>query len=80
MKKKYKTDKHSLIPKHAKLGEKQKEKLLQDYKISLKELPRILKTDSAIEKLGVKPGDVIKITRESMTAGEVIFYRVVVDV
>lgn len=80
MKKKFKTDKHILIPKHSKVSDSQKEKLLEKYNISIKELPRILKTDSAISSLGVKPGDVIKITRKSQTAGEAIFYRVVVNV
>ena len=80
MKKKFKADNHSLIPKHTKLSEKQKEKLLEDYKISLKELPRILKNDSALQALNVKPGEVIRITRSSLTAGEAVFYRVVVDV
>jgi len=80
MKKKFKVDKHILIPKHSKLSESQKEKLLEKYNISVKELPRILKTDPAIISLGAKPGDVIKITRKSQTAGEAIFYRVVVDV
>jgi len=80
MKKKFKVDKHSLIPKHTKLVEKQKVKLLEEYNISQKELPRILKTDSAIISLNAKPGDVIKITRKSLTAGETVFYRVVVDV
>ena len=80
MKKKFKTDKHILIPKHQKLSDAQKEKLLERYNISVKELPRILKTDAAILSLGAKPGDVIKITRESETAGEASFYRVVVDV
>lgn len=80
MKKKFKTDKHTLIPKHQKLSDAQKEKLLEKYNISLKELPRILKTDAGIGSLEAKPGDVVKITRESETAGEAIFYRVVVDV
>ena len=80
MKKKFKADKHMLIPKHAKLSDAQKEKLLQDYKISITDLPRILKSDPAIQSLDVKPGDIVKITRNSMTAGEAIFYRVVVDV
>ncbi len=80
MKKKFKIDKHILIPKHAKLSEKEKEKLLEKYNISLKEVPRILKTDQAIESLGGKPGDIIKITRKSSTAGEAIFYRVVTNV
>jgi DNA-directed RNA polymerase subunit H len=80
MKKKFKTDKHILIPKHSKLSDSQKEKLLEKYNISIKELPRILKTDPAISSLDVKPGDVIKIIRKSQTAGEAIFYRVVVNV
>ena len=80
MKKKLKVDKHILIPKHTKLNDKQKEKLLEQYKISMVELPRILKTDSAVISLSAKPGDVIKITRNSLTAGESVFYRVVVDV
>ncbi len=80
MKKKFKLDKHSLIPKHSKLSDNQKEKLLENYNISIKELPRIAKTDPAITSLNVKPGDVIKITRKSETASEAIFYRVVIDV
>lgn len=80
MKKKFKLDKHSLIPKHSKLSDSQKEKLLENYNISIKELPRIAKTDPAITPLNAKPGDVIKITRKSETASEAIFYRVVIDV
>ncbi|MBW2976238.1 DNA-directed RNA polymerase subunit H [Candidatus Woesearchaeota archaeon] len=80
MKKKFKADKHILIPKHSKLSDSQKEKLLEKYNISLKEVPRIVKTDPAISSLDAKPGDVIKITRKSSTASEAIFYRVVVDV
>jgi DNA-directed RNA polymerase subunit H len=80
MKKKFKLDKHSLIPKHSKLSDNQKEKLLENYNISVKELPKIAKTDPAIISLNAKPGDVIKITRKSETASEAIFYRVVIDV
>ena len=80
MKKKFKADKHILIPKHSKLSDAQKEKLLEKYNISITELPRILKADPAIISLDTKPGDVIKITRNSQTAGEASFYRVVVNV
>ena len=80
MKKKFKVDKHILIPKHAKLAEKDKQKLLQQYNISIRELPRIPKTDAAIASLNVKAGDVVKITRNSQTAKEAVFYRVVVNV
>ena len=77
---KFKVDKHTLTPKHVKLGEKEKTNIFEKYHITSKEMPKILKTDSAIKELEAKPGDVIKITRKSPTAGESIFYRVVVDV
>ena len=79
-KKKLKIDKHSLIPKHVKLSEKEKESVLKQYNITLNELPKILKSDSAVQKLGAKPGDIIKVIRKSPTAGEAIFYRGVINV
>ena len=79
-KQKFKVDKHILTPKHAKMGEKEKAQMLEQYKVTSRELPKILKTDSAIKQLEAKPGDVIKIIRKSPTAGETIFYRVVSDV
>jgi DNA-directed RNA polymerase subunit H len=45
----------------------------------LKELPKIKKDDPAILNLTVKEGDVIKIIRQSPTAGEVEFYRGVIS-
>ncbi len=67
--------KHILIPKHVKLSVKEKEELFKKYNISLKELPKIMKDDTAIASLNVKEGDVIKIIRESPTAGKTEFYR-----
>lgn len=80
MRKKLKIDKHSLIPKHFKLSEKEKEALFKKYNITVNELPKILKDDPAIQNLGVKSGDVIKIVRKSPTAGEAVFYRGVINV
>ena len=77
---KFKIDKHILTPKHSKIGEREKASLLDKYNINSKELPKIIKTDSAIKDLDAKTGDIIKITRKSPTAGEFIFYRVVSDV
>ena len=77
---KFKVDKHILTPKHTKIGEKEKAQLFENYHVTSKEMPKILKTDSAIKELEPKPGDVIKITRKSPTAGESYFYRVVTDV
>ncbi len=63
------------MPKHTKLPEKEKEALLAKYSITLKELPKIFIKDSAIAHLNVKDGDIIKISRNSLTAGEYVFYR-----
>ena len=71
--------KHSLVPKHTKLGDKDKESLLQHYNVSIRELPKILASDPAISKLNVKAGDIIKVERGSRTAGETIYYRAVVE-
>ena len=70
---------HNLIPKHIKVSDKEKQDVFATYNITFKELPKILKKDSAIKHLNVKKGDVIKIIRKSVTAGEFVFYRGVVD-
>ena len=79
MKKKLIIKKHILIPKHQIVSDKEKKELYGKYNISMKELPKILKTDSAVVTLKAKVGDIVKITRKSPTAGEVIFYRGVIN-
>ncbi len=79
MKKSIDINKHILVPKHVKLSEKEKTNLLELYNISSKQLPTILKKDSAIKGLDAKQGDIIKIIRKSPTAGEAVFYREVVN-
>ena len=71
--------KHELVPKHIILSEEEKKKLLKELNIKLSDLPRIKVTDPAIKHLNPKPGDVVKIIRKSPTAGEYIYYRVVVE-
>jgi len=71
--------KHVLVPKHSKLSEEEVKKLLERYNVSLKQLPKILKTDPALQNLDAKPGDVIKIERQSPTVGKVNYYRVVTN-
>ena len=71
--------KHTLVPKHTKIGEKERKELFEKYAIELKELPRMLLTDPSIQELDVKEGDIIKIVRHSATAGSHTFYRRVVS-
>jgi len=54
--------------------------VLEKFNCKLTELPLIFVNDPAIVGLGVKPGDMIKITRKSSTAGESLYYRYVVEV
>jgi len=69
---------HILIPKHTKLSDKEKESLFKKYNLAGRELPMIFENDAAIARLDAKPGDVIKIERNSPTAGTAFFYRMVV--
>ena len=76
---KFKAEDHKMVPKHSKLSEAETKKLLETYQITVKELPKILKKDPILKNLSVKPGDVVKITRDSPTAGESFFYRCVIN-
>ena len=78
--KKLEVEKHRLVPKHVLITEREKEELLQKYGITLRQLPRISIEDPAIKDMNGKIGDVIKIFRNSPTAGESMYYRVVVKV
>ncbi|MBI4918650.1 DNA-directed RNA polymerase subunit H [archaeon] len=75
--KKFEINKHRLVPKHNLLSEKEVSQLSKQY--SIKDIPKILVTDPAVEELKAKEGDLIKIERESLTAGRTLFYRRVVN-
>ncbi len=77
MRRKIKVASHVLMPKHEKLSEKAKNDLLNTYNITETELPEILITDPAIINMKPSVGDVIRITRNSPTAGTTYFYRCV---
>jgi len=70
--------KHVLVPQHEILKEEEVEKLLKAYNISKENLPRILVDDPVVKAIGAKEGDVIKITRNSPTAGKSVVYRLVI--
>jgi DNA-directed RNA polymerase subunit H (RpoH/RPB5) len=70
--------KHELVPKHILLNENEKNEMLKKYGVVLKQLPRITITDPVIKILDGKPGDVVKIIRKSQTAGETVYYRVII--
>ena len=69
---------HELVPKYKVLSKEEVEKVLNTFKITKDKLPKILSSDSVLAEIKAKSGDVIRITRKSETAGETIYYRVVV--
>lgn len=68
---------HKLVPKHEILPPKKAKELLERYHIEAHQLPRIKSSDVVAIGLGAKPGDIIKITRKSPTAGKHVAYRLV---
>ena len=70
---------HVYQPKHEILAKEQAEQILKRYNTKPSQLPYIMISDKGLEDLDVRPGDVIKITRKSPTAGESVYYRYVVE-
>ena len=70
--------KHIYVPKHEIVSEKEKQELSKLYNATNNQFPQILLSDPVIREIGAKPGDMIKITRESQTAGVTEYYRYVV--
>ena len=71
---------HVYVPKHEIIPKKEAQEVLEEFNCKPTELPLIFVNDPAIMGLGVKPGDMIKITRKSSTSGECLYYRYVVEV
>ncbi len=70
---------HEAVPQHRKLDEDEAEEVLEKHGAERSDLPKIERTDAALKQMDVEEGDVIEILRESPTAGETTYYRVVVD-
>lgn len=68
-----------LVPKHEVLSTEDAEKILVRYNATREELPKIRRLDPALKGLKPEVGDVIRITRNSPTAGKSFYYRVVIE-
>ncbi len=75
---KFRMQDHVLVPKHEVLSKEVAEELLKTLGISPEQLPKIRVDDPVAKEIGVKVGDIVRIIRESPTAGKSIAYRLVV--
>ena len=67
-----------LVPKHEIVPAEKAQEILAKYGADAKKLPQLLREDPIIEEIGAKKGDMIRIIRDSPTAGKTIYYRIVV--
>ena len=74
---------HDLVPKHEVISESEKELLQQNSDFDINNLPKIKINDPVVKELAkssqISAGDVLKITRDSKTAGEFVSYRIVIE-
>jgi len=78
-KKHYDIMSHILVPLHTILSEKEAKEILEKYQTTQDHLPKLLHTDPAAIAIDAKPGDIVKIVRNSITAQEAIVYRLVIE-
>ena len=69
---------HELVPKHEILSPEEAKELLGKYRAKRYQLPRIKASDIAAIAIGAKPGDILRTTRNSVTAGKYASYRYVI--
>jgi len=70
---------HVLVPKHEIAAQEEREKILSKYRVQPYQLPRLKASDPAVKAIGAKPGDIIKVIRDSPSAGKYVSYRYVVE-
>ena len=70
---------HMLVPTHEIMTEDEIVDEFSDVEYDFKNLPKIRSEDPVVKAIDAKPGDVLRITRESQTAGVFVTYRIVED-
>jgi DNA-directed RNA polymerase subunit H len=71
--------KHKLVPDHTILSKTEMHKVLKQLNIHQEQLPKIKSDDPVVKDIDAKPGDILKITRKSHTAGKFVTYRLVLE-
>jgi len=70
---------HMLVPKHEIMTEEEISDEFSDVDYDIKDLPKIKSKDPVAKAIGAEPGNILRITRESQTAGVFVTYRIVED-
>lgn len=70
---------HTLVPRHVLMTPEEVEELMNGYGIRKDQLPKILIRDPVIRAIGGNVGDVVRIERDSHTAGSSVAYRLVIE-
>ena len=69
--------KHMLVPKHEIMTEDEILTEFVDVDYNFKNLPKIKVDDPVVKDIDAKENDILRITRESDTAGTFVTYRIV---
>ncbi len=70
---------HELVPHHEVVSPDEAKALLGRYQVSEDQLPKILATDPAARACGARAGDIVRVIRDSPTAGKAVAFRFVVE-
>ena len=68
-----------MIPKHELLTREEAAQVLARFNSISSQFPYIQATDAIAKEIGAKPGDMVRVTRRSETAGSSTYYRYVVE-
>ncbi|RLG77933.1 MAG: DNA-directed RNA polymerase subunit H [Thermoprotei archaeon] len=77
-KKKFRLQDHELVPEHEILPFEEALKVLRELGVKPEQLPYLRASDPVAREIGAKPGDIVKIVRNSPTAGRIVVYRYVI--
>jgi DNA-directed RNA polymerase subunit H len=70
---------HVNVPLHVILSDDEVKSLLKQYGIVKEQLPKIRSSDPAVRVVNGTPGQVVKVTRRSPTAGVAVAYRLIIE-
>ena len=68
---------HMLVPRHEIMTDSEIEDLRNSVDYDIENLPRIKKDDPVVKAIDAKEDNILRITRESETAGTFVTYRIV---